>query len=232
MISASTVLYASAQGVCTTLHAPEALQQGPIALAQNAYDPDSELSDLYAEAEELYGEKNYDEVVQLLSGPCYSNPTLFELNVLLAKAQVNKCALLKARGDDSYKTLVLQPYETAMRFYKMGKVHPDLYYIAAKALFINDRPTRARKTAKKAVYFDPRNVESYLLLGDICTYMGDHDSNNERALKLLADALESYEKARELKRDDDEFISNLEKRIQYATEQIAVRKTVKGKDLM
>lgn len=65
-----------------------------ILIAAN-YDIQLDLADLYDEARDLYAENRYDEVNQLLSGPCYQNPTNIELNVLLAKARTEKCARLK-----------------------------------------------------------------------------------------------------------------------------------------
>ena len=83
------------------------------------YDSEIDVEDLYNEARDLYAEKRYDDVIQLLSGPCYNNPTNIELNVLLAKAQTEKCAQLKEQGDNSYEMLVKKPYEVLISEYKL-----------------------------------------------------------------------------------------------------------------
>ena len=54
----------------------------------------SSQSDPYSQAEALFKEKKYDDVIDLLSDLAKSEPNNFKLNILLAKAQVEKCAIL------------------------------------------------------------------------------------------------------------------------------------------
>jgi hypothetical protein len=109
--------------------------------------------DLYARAEELYKEKKYDEVIKILFGPAYDNPSDFRTNVLLAKAQLEKCAILKANGDKSYEELVQHPYVTGRRLHKIDETRPEPYYIVAKALLINNRPDREQRSMEKDRFF-------------------------------------------------------------------------------
>ena len=111
----------------------------------------SSQADLYSEAKALFKEKKYDDVIKILGDSTYAGSTNFKLNLLLAKAQVEKCAILKAKGDISYKTLIHQPYEMGKRLHQINNIHPEPYYIVAKSLLINDRSTRARKTIRKAL---------------------------------------------------------------------------------
>ena len=161
----------------------------------------SDQSEQYVEAEALFKEKKYDDVIRILSGPASAEPTNLKLNVLLAKAQVEKCAILKETGNMSYKVLIHQPYETAGRLHKL-QPHPELYYIVAKSLLINNRYSRAKRTINKALYYSPNNPDYLLVLGDV--YLGlskfrKDDPYYEK--RLLTKAKAAYERAVEIKNE-------------------------------
>ena len=100
-------------------------------------------ADQYDQAESLFKDKRYDEVIRLLSEPASAEPGNFKLNILLAKAQIEKCAILKAKGDKSYKTLIHQPYQKGRMLHKIDQTRPEPYYIVARSLLINNRPYKA-----------------------------------------------------------------------------------------
>ena len=208
-----------AQGV---YNVPLLRAQQPVLLAVNAYTQSSQ-SDLYAQAEKLFKERKYNKVINLLLGPCYNNPTNVELNVLLAKAQLEKCVILKAKGDKSYKTLVKQPYISGRRLHKMVRTNPELYYIVAKSLLINNRPHRAARTIKKALYFAPRNADYLIVLGD--TYYAQakakkDDEDQYYANQLISKAKDAYNNALKTRSDDDVFRVVVEKRIEQLSEKV------------
>jgi tetratricopeptide (TPR) repeat protein len=166
-----------------------------IMIAANA----SFQADLHSEAEALFKEKKYDDVIRLLADSMYAGSTNFEMNLLLAKAQVEQCAILKAKGDMSYKTLIHQPYEMGKRLHQINNIHPEPYYVVAKSLLINNRSTRARKTIKKALYFSPHNAEYLIVLGDACYAQAETvaklGKDSYLANRLFSEAKDAYEKA-------------------------------------
>lgn len=193
-------------------------------LAANSSSP-SDQSDIYAQAEELFKKKKFNEVIKLLSGPCYNDPTNYKLNVLLAKAQVEKCAILKEKGDKSYKAIIKQPYITGVRFHKMSGPNPELYYIVAKSLFVNDRLYRAERTIKKALYFSPNNVDYLLVLGDIYAALAEKDKKSgEESFEVnrsFSKARDAYEKAMAImKKNDVEFRTKIEEKIKTISEKM------------
>jgi len=161
---------------------------------------------IYEKAEALFEQKKYDEVIQTISGPTHVNPTNMKLNVLLAKAQLEKCIILKEQGDKSYKVLIHQPYETGKRLHEL-QVHPELYYIVAKSLLVNDRASRAKKTINKALYYSPNNPDYLIVLADayvaISKYQKD-DPNYEK--RHLAKAKAAYERAVEIKSEVQGYV--------------------------
>jgi tetratricopeptide (TPR) repeat protein len=188
-----------------------------------AADPSAQ-QDLYARAEALYREKKYDEVIITLAGPAYADPSNFKLNVLLAKAQLEKCAILKAKGDKSYKALVKDPYMTGRRLHKIDKTRPEPYYIVAKALLINNRRDRSIRTIKKALYYSPNNSEYFIVLGDAYREMGEFEKgrgDEERFFRLAKDA---YEKALKFGKDIPGVSTTAEKKIDELS------KKMKGED--
>lgn len=169
--------------------------------------------DLYARAEELYKEKKYDEVIKILFGPAYDNPSDYRTNVLLAKAQLEKCAILKANGDKSYRELVQHPYVTGRRLHKIDETRPEPYYIVAKALLINNRPHRSVRTIKKALYYSPNNPEYHLVLGDGYLVLGDREQRSMEKERFFRMAKEAYEKALKFGTDIPGFDTTVEQRI-------------------
>ena len=179
---------------------------------------DSPKSDTYTQAEALFKEKKFDDVIKLLSGPAYAEPNNFKLNILLAKAQVEKCALLKAQGDKSFKTLIHVPYKTGLRLHKIDETNPEVYYIVAKSLFINNKSWKAVRTIKKALYFSPNNADYLLFLGDGCCVLAKEARESYQAIRLFSKAKDAYEKALKMRKDDEEFKSKVEKRIKELKE--------------
>jgi tetratricopeptide (TPR) repeat protein len=181
--------------------------------------PSSPQSDIYAQAEALFKEKKYDDVILLLSGPAYAEHTNLKINILLAKAQVEKCAILKVKGDDSYKMLIQQPYETGQRLHKL-QAHPEIYYIVAKSLLINNRITRAKKNIKKALRLSPNNADYLIVLGDANYILAEHEEDSSKAMRLFSIAKDIYQKAIEIKKDAEEFRTNIEEKIKNIEEKI------------
>jgi tetratricopeptide (TPR) repeat protein len=219
VLSADTIVSAT-QSPKNPYEKKYSAEQAPLLIAA---DPSAQ-QDLYARAEALYREKKYDEVIITLSGPAYADPSNFKLNVLLAKAQLEKCAILKANGDKSYKALVKDPYVTGRRLHKIDKTRPEPYYIVAKALLINNRRDRSIRTIKKALYFSPNNPEYFMVLGDAYHEMGEFEKgrgDEERFFRLAKDA---YEKALKFGKDIPGFSTTVEQRIDELS------KRMKGED--
>lgn len=175
-------------------------------------------ADQYAQAESLFKDKRYDEVIRLLSDPASAEPGNFKLNILLAKAQIEKCAILKARGDKSYKTLVHQPYQKGRVLHKIDKTRPEPYYIVARSLLINNRPYKAERAIKKALYFSPANAEYFVVLGDAYKAQAEMKWDSEA---LLSKAKDTYEKA--LKATEEktkELTSIVEEKVKEVSEKL------------
>jgi tetratricopeptide (TPR) repeat protein len=172
--------------------------------------------DQYGQAESLFKEKRYDEVIRLLSEPASREPGNFKLNVLLAKTQIEKCAILKARGDKSYKTLIHQPYRKGQILHKIDETRPEPYYIVARSLLINNRPYKAERAIKKALYFSPANAEYFVVLGDAYK---DQAEVSRDSYGLLSKAKDTYEKAiKATEGKAEEFRSIVEGKIKEVSE--------------
>ena len=191
-------------------------ERGPLLIAA---DPSAQ-EDPYARAEVLYREKRYDEVIRILSGPAYAEPSNFKLNTLLAKAQLEKCAKLKADGDKSYRALVKEPYVTGRRLHKIDERRPEPYYIVAKALLINNRVSKSIRTIKKALYFSPNNPEYFLVLGDGYHVLGDRERGGGERARFYRLSKDAYEKALNFGKDVPEVKARVEQRIEELTKKM------------
>ena len=182
------------------------------------YAHSSPQPDQYAQAESLFKDKMYDEVIRLLSEPASAEPGNFKLNVLLAKAQIEKCAILKAKGDKSYKTLIHQPYQKGQVLHKMDETRPEPYYIVARSLLINNRPYKAERAIKKALYFSPANAEYFVVLGD--AYKAQAETTRDPD-GLLSKAKDTYEKAIKATGEKaEEFRSIVEGKVKEVSEKL------------
>lgn len=209
--------FCSKQGVQNPYEAKRSSKWKPILIAAATSAPQS---DSYAQAEALFKETKYDEVIRLLAGPANAEPYNFKLNILLAKAQVDKCAILKEKGDMSYKTLIYEPYYTGRRLHKIDETRHEPYYIVAKSFLINNRAYKAKTTIKKALYFSPDNPDYLLVLGDACYVIAEHKKrqlDSSEARGLFSQAREAYEKALEKK---EEFRIYVEKKIKQISEEL------------
>ena len=156
--------------------------------------------DKYSQAEILFDQEEYDQVISLLSGYCAINRTDLRANVLLAKAYLEKCSRFKREGNETWRTLVYTPYKmsTAMyayrkdpRVYDFNRYLPDILYIAAKSFHLNDRSSRARKYTLKAMNLtETPRVEYLFLLADI----NFQEAMDGRSKEDYSAARETYEK--------------------------------------
>jgi len=195
-------------------------EREPVLIAANS----SPQTDIYAQTEALFKEKRYDDVIRLLSGPAYAEPSNFRLNILLAEAQLEKCAILKAKGDMSYRLIINQAYRTGRLLNKVDKTRPEPYYIVAKSLLINDRVYRALRAIKKALYYSPHNADYLIVLGDGCFILAEHEEASGQAIRLLSIAKDAYERAIKIRKEDEEFKKNVEKKIRELSVRLKSRK--------
>jgi len=215
LVPSAYAIFCSKQGNQNPYEAKWYCQREAIVIAATS----SPQSDPYAQAEALFKEKKYDDVILLLAGPAYVEPTNFKINILLAKAQVEKCVTLKAKGDDSYKILIQQPYETGQRLHKL-QAHPEIYYIVAKSLLINNRIMRAIKNIKKALRLSPNNADYLIVLGDANYIQAEYEEDSYQASWLFSEAKDIYEKALKIKKGDEGSTTDVEKKIKNSEEKI------------
>lgn len=129
---------------------------------------DSMVGDKYTQACKLYENGKYDEVILLIRDYCNENPTSMKYNLILSKAYLEKCELMKENGDKGYKDTVLIPFNIGKRLYSFSQ-HPDTLYIFAKAFVINGRSARGKKYIMKAINQSTPskpNIEYYFVLAD------------------------------------------------------------------
>lgn len=160
----------------------------------------------------LFKQAEYDEAVRVLEKAASSDPYHFETNILLAKALLGKCEMLKHQGNDTYKILVHRPYQIGQRLYRTNPTRPEPYYLVAKSLVINNRPRKAGRTIKKAIYYAGPAHEDYaeyqVVLGDSWMgIMGDDPRGYARAKK-------AYQMALSEKSGDPKFVKKIETRLE------------------
>jgi tetratricopeptide (TPR) repeat protein len=166
--------------------------------------------DRYSQAEILFDQEEYDQVISLLSGYCAINRTDLRANVLLAKAYLEKCSRFKQEGNETWRTLVYAPYKMSKamyayrkdpKIYDFNRYLPDILYIAAKSFHLNDRSSRARKYILKAMNLtETPRVEFLFLLADI----NFQEAINDRSKEDYLAAKETYEEIIKVAESNDD----------------------------
>jgi tetratricopeptide (TPR) repeat protein len=160
-----------------------------------AFYSKSDLPDIYGKAKNSFDKKKYDEVIALLSAPAYDEPSNWEINLLLGKAEVEQCEILKDKGDNAYKALARKAYERGRNLYQMNQNNPEPYYIIAKSRVFLNRTMKALEILQRGLRMSPKNPEMLVLLGDI--YATDQGKKQK--------AIEAYSEAIEIKKGDSAF---------------------------
>jgi len=122
----------------------------------------------YDQSCELFRQEKYDEVISSLVGYCASNPQDIKSQILLAKAYLEKCDLIKEQGSQQYKTLVYKPFEIGKKLIlPRDQYLSEGLYICGRSLLINRRANKASRYIKKAIKFSVApSAEYFIALGD------------------------------------------------------------------
>jgi len=89
------------------------------------------------------------------------------LKILRAKVILEQARRMKEEKDTAYKGRVVGAYAALKPLVSRNADNPDWYYAMAKAFWLNDRASKARKAIAKALYYRPDFPEARILLGDL-----------------------------------------------------------------
>lgn len=148
-----------------------------------------EKANVYGKACDLFSQEEYDQVISTLVGYCASNPQDIKSQILLAKAYLEKCDLLKEQDSQQYKTLVYKPFEIGEKIIlPRDQYLSEGLYICGRSFLLNRRATRAKKYIKKAIKFSMSPpAEYFIALGDVQFVLAKKDDSMEsESIKCLA----------------------------------------------
>ena len=89
------------------------------------------------------------------------------LRIWKALALLEQARGMKDSKTGSFKPLVVNAYTILQSVKQRQATNPDWNFAMAKAFWLNDRPTWAKKAAGRAVELRPNFAEPHLLLGDL-----------------------------------------------------------------
>ena len=136
-----------------------------------------EKANVYDKAYDLFSQEEYDQVISTLVGYCASNPQDIKSQILLAKAYLEKCGLLKEQDNKQYKTLVWKPFEIGKKIIlPRDQYLSEGLYICGRSFLINHRANRADKYIKKAIKLSTSPpAEYFIALGDVQFAMANNE---------------------------------------------------------
>jgi len=160
-------------------------------------------TDIYREASDLLSQYRYDQAIALLFKHCAINPADTKAEVLLAKAYLGKCTLLKENSDKQYQTLVWKPFNIGKKVIVQRENDPKYLseglYICARSYLINHREGKAKRYIKKAIKVSPSSspeIDYYFVLGDANAKLAiiEYRKRSESTFpRLYKEAQETYE---------------------------------------
>ena len=138
-----------------------------------------EKTNIYGKACDLFSQGEYDQVISILAGYCASNPKDIKSQILLAKAYLEKCDLLKEQDNQQYKTLVWKPFEIGKKIIlPRDQYLSEGLYICGRSFLINNRANKANRYIKKAIKLStPPPAEYFIALGDVQFAMAKNEDS-------------------------------------------------------
>jgi len=160
-----------------------------------------EKASVYDKAYDLFSQEEYDQVISTLVGYCASNPQDIKSQILLAKAYLEKCDLLKEQDNKQYKTLVWKPFEIGKKIIlPRDQYLSEGLYICGRSFLINHRANKANRYIKKAIKLStPPPAEYFIALGDAQFAMAkNEDPTGNEDFKYIA-AEKTYKRVIDMK---------------------------------
>jgi tetratricopeptide (TPR) repeat protein len=130
-----------------------------------ASDPPATLS--REDAVSRYKEGRLDEAVAAFDKLLAEKPGDDGLKIWRAKVILEQARRMKEEKAPAYKGRVVAAYAALKPLVTRNADNPDWYYAMAKAFWLNNRASKARKSIAKALYYRPDFPEAYILLGDL-----------------------------------------------------------------
>ncbi len=147
-----------------------------------------EKVDKLSQAKILFEQEKYDKVIMILKNS-YEKDRNYNSDILLAKAYLEKCSILKEEGNLDYKVLVWKPYRIGKNLMQISdhRYFSDALFICANSLFINNNKAKAKRYLKKALKLSSNPSADHLfLLGDIYSAAGNKTSARKTYKKIVS----------------------------------------------
>jgi tetratricopeptide (TPR) repeat protein len=151
----------------------------------------------------LYRQGKTVEAVAAFDKLIAERPGDDELKIWKALALLEQARAMKDGNRAGFKPLVVSAYGILHSLGKRHVMNPDWNFAMAKAFWLNDRPTWAKRAAGKALDLRANFAEPYLLLGDLvyddevsARALSPVDPRRENAMRFPGSATrKEYEKA-------------------------------------
>ena len=120
----------------------------------------------------LYREGRLDEADAAFDKLREAKPSDDRLRICQTLVRLEKARTMRESGNDAYKGFVVNSYAVLKPMWGRNADNPDWYFAMAKALWLNDRSQKAKKSVEKAFFYRRDYPEGHLLLGDIALEEG------------------------------------------------------------
>jgi tetratricopeptide (TPR) repeat protein len=141
-----------------------------------------------SQAQSFFEQENYDKTITILESYCDKNRD-YKADVLLAKAYLAKCDILKEEGGSQYMLLAVKALHIGQDLMKISdyQYFPDALYICARYFYFNNSNFKAERYIKKAIKLSSQpSADYFFALGDIYVAKGKRTSTIDIYNKIIA----------------------------------------------
>ncbi len=128
---------------------------------------DEAQEEAFQEAVYLLNEGNLANAKSILKQLQSEDPSNFKIRITLINATIEEAKILKSANNSVWKSKVHAAFGELKGIYRANTTSPEVFIAFARCYALNDRPEKADKSLRKALYYRPGDINTIIAKGDI-----------------------------------------------------------------
>lgn len=128
---------------------------------------DEAQEEYFQKAVNLLTEGKLADAKNILKELQSEDPSNFKVRINLINATLEEAKILKSANNSVWKSKMLSAFGELRSIYRANATSPEIFIAFARCYAMNDRPQKAEKSLKKALYYRPGDINAIIAKGDI-----------------------------------------------------------------
>lgn len=128
---------------------------------------DEAQEETYQKAVMLLKEGRIADTKNILKQLQSEDPSNFKVRINLINTTIEEAKILKSANNSVWKSKVYAAFGELKSIYRANTTSPEIFVAFARCYAMNDRPQKADKSLRKALYYRPDYIEAIIAKGDI-----------------------------------------------------------------